>query len=99
MNGCGRDGARRGVDPSEWLLTRAERGNPSTVLDDRHDGTAAWSTGNLVRPLIHGATSFPALHHAIEATRPGDLVLFTDWQGDADQRLTGEPDSEVVEVL
>jgi len=23
-----------GVDPSQWLLTRAERGNPSTVLDD-----------------------------------------------------------------
>ena len=26
-------------------------------------------------------------------------MLFTDWQGDADERLTGEPGSEVVEVL
>ena len=27
--------------------------------------------------------------------RAGDLVLFTDWRGDADERLTGEPGSEV----
>ena len=26
-------------------------------------------------------------------------MLFTDWQGDADERLTGEPGSEVEEVL
>lgn len=26
-------------------------------------------------------------------------MFFTDWQGDADERLTGEPGSEVVEVL
>jgi phosphatidylserine/phosphatidylglycerophosphate/cardiolipin synthase-like enzyme len=87
------------VDPAQWLLTKAERGNPSTVLDDRHPGEQAWSTGNLVRPLIHGASYFAALHAAIEATRAGDLVYFTDWQGDADERLTGEPGSEVVEVL
>jgi phosphatidylserine/phosphatidylglycerophosphate/cardiolipin synthase-like enzyme len=87
------------VDPSEWLLTQAERGNPATVLDERHDDDRAWSTGNLVRPLIHGSMYFPRLYDAIEATRPGDLVLFTDWQGDADERLTGEPGSEVVEVF
>jgi phosphatidylserine/phosphatidylglycerophosphate/cardiolipin synthase-like enzyme len=87
------------MDPSDWLLTRAERGNPSTVLDDRHEGQQAWSTGNLVRPLIHGATYFRVLYDALEATGPGDRVLFTDWQGDADERLTGEPGSEVVEVL
>jgi phosphatidylserine/phosphatidylglycerophosphate/cardiolipin synthase-like enzyme len=87
------------VDPSQWLLTRAERGNPGTVLDERHDGDQAWSTGNLVRPLIHGSTYFPRLYDAVEATRPGDLVLLTDWQGDADERLTGEPGSEVVEVF
>jgi phosphatidylserine/phosphatidylglycerophosphate/cardiolipin synthase-like enzyme len=87
------------VDPSDWLLTKTERANPRTLLDDRHDGDAAWSTGNLVRPLVHGASYFPALYDAIEATREGDLVYFTDWQGDADERLTGEPGSEVVEVL
>ena len=87
------------MDPSLWLLAKGERGNPSTRLDDQHPGDQAWSTGNLVRPLIHGSTYFPELHAAVEATRAGDLVLFTDWQGDADERLTGEPGSEVVEVL
>jgi phosphatidylserine/phosphatidylglycerophosphate/cardiolipin synthase-like enzyme len=87
------------MDLSEWLLGKAERGNPATVLDDRHEGDQAWSTGNLVRPLIHGSTYFGELYDALEATRAGDLVLFTDWQGDADERLTGEPGSEVVEVL
>ena len=86
-------------DPSEWLLTKAERANPHTTVDDRHEGDRAWSDGNLVRPLIHGSAYFRALHDAIEATERGDLLLFTDWQGDADERLTGEPGSEVVEVL
>jgi phosphatidylserine/phosphatidylglycerophosphate/cardiolipin synthase-like enzyme len=86
-------------DLTTWLLTKAERGNPRTVLDDLHPGPAAWSEGNLVRPLIHGATYFAELHERIEATREGDLIYFTDWQGDADERLTGEPGSEVVEVL
>jgi phosphatidylserine/phosphatidylglycerophosphate/cardiolipin synthase-like enzyme len=84
---------------TEWLLTKTERANDQTVLDARHPGDAAWSPGNLVRPLIHGATYFAELHDRICATRPGDLVLFTDWAGDADERLTGEPGSEVVEVL
>jgi phosphatidylserine/phosphatidylglycerophosphate/cardiolipin synthase-like enzyme len=87
------------ADPAEWLLTRAERANPLTRLDDLHGGVRAWSEGNHVRPLIHGATYFRALYDVLEATGPGDLVLFTDWQGDADERLTGEPGSEVVEVL
>lgn len=86
------------VDPGEWLLTRAERANPDTQVDDLH-GDRAWSEGNLVRPLIHGATYFRELYDVIEATGPGDLILFTDWQGDADERLTGEPGSEVLEVL
>jgi len=83
----------------DWLLTRPERGNPSTRLDDRHEGDDAWSEGNLVTPLVHGAAYFRALYEALTATRAGDLVLFTDWQGDADERLTDEPGSEVVEVL
>ena len=84
---------------TDWLLTKDERANHQTVLDDRHPGEAAWSEGNEVRPLIHGATYFAELCERLEATRPGDLVFFTDWQGDADERLTGEPGSEVVEVL
>jgi phosphatidylserine/phosphatidylglycerophosphate/cardiolipin synthase-like enzyme len=81
------------------MLTKTERANAQTRLDDAHPGDQAWSEGNLVRPLIHGSRYFPALYEALEATRKGDLVFFTDWQGDADERLTGEPGSEVVEVL
>src|SRR3954466_3909554 len=87
------------VDPADWLLTKSERANPRTAVDDLHPGDRAWSEGNRVRPLVHGALYFRALHDALEGTGPGDLVLFTDWQGDADERLTGEPGSEVVEVL
>jgi len=87
------------TDPAEWLLTQSERANPTTCLDDGHPGEQAWSSGNLVRPLVHGVSYFPVLYDALEATRAGDLVYFTDWQGDADERLTGEAGSEVVEVL
>ena len=90
---------RVSVDPADWLLTEAERANPLTRLDAQHPGEQAWSEGNLVRPLVHGSTYFAELHQRIEATREGDLVFFTDWQGDADERLTGEPGSEVAEVL
>ena len=55
---------------------------------------ATWSV-----PLVHGATYFAELYERLEATRDGDLVLFTDWQGDFDERLTGEPGSEVGDVL
>jgi phosphatidylserine/phosphatidylglycerophosphate/cardiolipin synthase-like enzyme len=88
-----------GTDPAHWLLTREERGNPGTRLDDGHPAGEAWSEGNLVRPLIHGVTYFAELFERLEATRAGDLVFFTDWQGDADERLLGTPGSEVAEVL
>ena len=84
---------------TEWLLSARERGNPDTRLDSRHPGDQAWSEGNEVRPLVHGATYFTELHARIEATGEGDLVFFADWRGDADERLTGEPGSEVAAVL
>jgi phosphatidylserine/phosphatidylglycerophosphate/cardiolipin synthase-like enzyme len=89
----------RDVRPADWFLGKIERGNPSTRLDDVHPGDEAWSLGNRVRPLVHGATYFAELFERIEATVEGDLIFFTDWQGDADERLTGEPGSEVAEVL
>ena len=89
----------QGPDPTDWLLDKGERGNGTTRLDARHPGREAWSEGNLVRPLVHGVTYFAELHERLQATRAGDLVFFTDWQGDADERLTGEPGSEVAEVL
>jgi phosphatidylserine/phosphatidylglycerophosphate/cardiolipin synthase-like enzyme len=84
---------------ASWFLSDHERGNARTRLDAEHPGDEAWSTGNRVRPLIHGSTYFRELFERIEATREGDLIFFTDWQGDADERMTGEPGSEVVEVL
>ena len=82
----------------EWLLTPSERGNGETRIDAAHRGRA-WSEGNLVRPLVDGATYFAELYERIEATGSGDLIVLADWEGDADERLTGEPGSEVLAVL
>lgn len=86
-------------DLTAWLLTKSERGNAQTVLDDVHPGEQAWSAGNVVRPLVHGATYFAELKQRIEQTRRGDLILFTDWRGDPDERLTDDPESTMVRLL
>jgi phosphatidylserine/phosphatidylglycerophosphate/cardiolipin synthase-like enzyme len=89
------------MDLDRWFLSSTERGNPDTGLDERRsDGTdpVAWSTGNEVRPLVHGRTYFAELLAAVRATRAGDLVLFTDWRGDPDERLGG-PGTEMSAVL
>src|ERR1039457_5751908 len=85
-------------EPSTWLLTARERGNPATRLDDRHAGGEAWSTGNEVRPLVHGAAYFAELVAEVRKLRAGDLLLFTDWRGDADERLAGDG-CTVAEIL
>lgn len=84
---------------TQWLLTQTERANPRSRLDDQHPGDQAWSTGNRVTPLVHGATYFADLYARLEATREGDLVWFTDWRGDPDERLTDDPGSDIVSVL
>ncbi len=71
----------------DWFLTAAERGNPATRLDSRHPDGAAWTTGNEVRPLIHGKPYFAELLSRVRDLRAGDLLLFTDWRGDPDQWL------------
>ena len=86
-------------DPHQWLLSQRGRANPWTRVDDGPPGQHAWSEGNEVRPLVHGATYFAELAGRIDATEPGDLVLFTDWQGDADQLMTDDPDDHIVNVL
>jgi hypothetical protein len=63
---------------TRWFLTWTERGNPSTRLDARHLGGAAWTDGNMVRPLIHGATYFAELHRRVSKMRDGDLLMFVD---------------------
>jgi phosphatidylserine/phosphatidylglycerophosphate/cardiolipin synthase-like enzyme len=90
-----------GVDdddaPRRWFLSRTERGNPHTAIDDDHPDGIAYSSGNLVRPLVHGATYFRRLHEELCALRAGDRVYFTDWRGDADERLL--PDGPTVGEL
>jgi phosphatidylserine/phosphatidylglycerophosphate/cardiolipin synthase-like enzyme len=76
----------------DWLLTRTERGNPATRL------ARAWSTGNDIRVLIHGAAYFPRLLAAVRRQVAGDLLLFTDWRGDPDELLDG-PGTEVSRVF
>ena len=73
----------RGADPADWLLTAVERGNDATRL-------RPWTTGNAVRTLVHGRTYFPVLADALAGAGEGDLVLFADWRGDPDERLTDE---------
>jgi len=87
------------VRTTQWFLTPRERGNPSTRLDSRHHGDTAWTEGNLVRPLIHGAAYFAELHERVSQMRDGDLLMFADWRGDPDERLTGSPGSDVGTVF
>ncbi|TXN30363.1 phospholipase D family protein [Lacisediminihabitans profunda] len=75
------------IDPGVWFLSRSERGNLATDVHSGGAGTPSWSEGNLVKPLIHGATYFARLHEELTALQPGDRVWFTDWRGDADERL------------
>ena len=57
--------------PSDWFLTAAERGNPSTAIDAGREPDA-WTVGNRVEPLIHGADYFAHLAACIAETREGD---------------------------
>ena len=91
--------ANSGEPPGAWFLTAAERGNPDTRLDSRHRDGRAWTAGNHVTPLVDGATYFAELHRVLSAVGAGDLVLFTDWRGDPDERLLGDEGSEVGAVL
>ena len=80
-----------GPGADQWLLTEEQRGNPATRL-------RAWTTGNEVRPLVHGRTYFPALLEALEGAGRDDQVYFGDWRGDPDQRLRDQGPT-VVEAL
>ena len=59
---------------SSWFLTRAERGNPDTAIDARRGDGSAWTEGNLVRPLVHGATYYRRLLEALAELGPGDSL-------------------------
>ncbi|MEV7567399.1 phospholipase D family protein [Streptomyces tanashiensis] len=83
---------------AEWLLTPGERGNSATRLDKRRQDGKAWSEGNQAHALVHGAAYFTELLKAVRAMRSGDLLLFTDWRGDRDERLAGQG-TEIGAVL
>jgi phosphatidylserine/phosphatidylglycerophosphate/cardiolipin synthase-like enzyme len=68
---------------SDWFLPE----------DDR-----PWTAGNLVVPHVHGAAYFARLLEVVGATESGDRIYFTDWRGDADERLT-EDGPTVGELL
>ncbi|QKE83576.1 phospholipase D family protein [Arthrobacter sp. NEB 688] len=84
---------------SDVFLLPQERGNPHTRVDARHPDDVAWSTGNHVRPIAHGAAYFAELHERITALGPGDLLLFADWRGDPDEQLTDDPASTLSATL
>ncbi|MCW2581257.1 MAG: pld [Klenkia sp.] len=77
-------------DVTAWMLTQAERDNPATAIP-------AWTTGNLVEPLVHGAVYFDRLVDAVEDLERGDHLFFTDWRGDPDQEL--RPGGPTVDEL
>ena len=84
---------------TRWFLSAAERGNSATALDrDLPDGQA-WSAGNQVSVLVHGAAYFAELVRCVGDMQTGDVLLFTDWRGDPDQQLDEGPDSAVARVF
>jgi phosphatidylserine/phosphatidylglycerophosphate/cardiolipin synthase-like enzyme len=82
-----------------WFLTSSERGNDLSELDRRHPDGLAWSPGNKVETLVHGAVYFGRLLEAIGALGEGDQLYFTDWRGDPDQLLSDDPNSAVGAVF
>ena len=82
-----------------WFLSGPERGNDFTGLDRRRADRSAWTFGNHVESLVHGATYFARLLAEISALGAGDQLFFTDWRGDPDQLLSDAPGSEVGAVL
>ncbi|SNS43417.1 Phosphatidylserine/phosphatidylglycerophosphate/cardiolipin synthase [Streptosporangium subroseum] len=86
------------MNTKDWFLNGKERGNPASGIDARNDDGLAWSDGNTVRPIPHGAPYFTELFARVKELGAGDLLLFTDWRGDPSQRLDG-PGSEVAGVF
>ena len=82
---------------ADWFLTATGRGNDATILDRRHADGLAWTAGNEVTALVHGATYFPELARCVGAMRTGDRLMFTDWRGDPDEIMddTGVTVSEL----
>jgi phosphatidylserine/phosphatidylglycerophosphate/cardiolipin synthase-like enzyme len=83
----------------QWFLGVDERGNPHTDIDRARDDGRAWTGGNSVTALVHGAEYFARLLEVLGALGAGDMVLLTDWRGDGDERLGGDEGTELATVL
>ncbi len=83
---------------ADWFLTVAERGNPATRIDARRGDGLAYTEGNGVHVLVHGAEYYARLLGELATLEAGDWVHFTDWRGDPDERLAGSG-SEIGRVL
>jgi phosphatidylserine/phosphatidylglycerophosphate/cardiolipin synthase-like enzyme len=87
------------VTEAQWFLSPAERGNPDTDLDRHRGDGLGWTRGNRVVALVHGAEYFARLLDVLSGLGDGDLVLFTDWRGDGNQRLGDRAGTELATVL
>ena len=72
---------------SEWFLSAEERGDPATAINHGGEPNLAWTVGNHVDPLIHGATYFSRLVGCLSTLGAGDRMLVIDWRGDDDELL------------
>jgi phosphatidylserine/phosphatidylglycerophosphate/cardiolipin synthase-like enzyme len=88
-----------GDSPESWFLTGPERGNDVTGIDRRHADGRAWTSGNRVETLVHGATYFRRLLEVVQGLGSEDRLFFTDWRGDPDERLADGPEAEIGAVL
>jgi phosphatidylserine/phosphatidylglycerophosphate/cardiolipin synthase-like enzyme len=82
----------------DWMLTAGERRNDDSWIDRGHPGDQAWSEGNLVRPLVHGAAYFAQLLEELRGLGEGDQVYLADWRGDPDELLDGPGSAIGVEL-
>jgi phosphatidylserine/phosphatidylglycerophosphate/cardiolipin synthase-like enzyme len=73
---------------SDWFLSPQERGNPATANNAGGEANLAWTIGNHVEPLIHGAAYFSRLLSCLSTLRGGDQVLIAAWRGDDDELLS-----------
>src|SRR5207248_10334400 len=83
----------------DWFLSQAEWGDPPHTFDGQiADQPSTWTEGNRVDVLVDGATYFRRLFETLSVLGTDDKVDFTDWEGDADERLTG-PGTEIGHLL
>src|SRR3954453_4514398 len=86
------------VSAADWFLSAAELLAAAPQLDRDTSAVDPWTSGNQLRPLVHGVTYFRELLRVVDALGPGDLLLFADWRGDPEQQLDG-PGTEVGDVF